>query len=173
MKKQSATDTIPRIHHDEPELAHQKLPPAPRPAAIDAEDPAHERERQAAFDAEYQWRGKKLHGFTSSREALFSQHRLSMGAPSLQACLDDLDAFFADAARILWLCSHTPDDWSLIRSAPAELQKQIDLWGDDHISRGERYDAVSLAFRIYADARANEHAVAPTSGKGHGDDLGN
>ena len=173
MKTKQSTKTGPLIHHDEPELATQHLPAGPKPAAIDAEDPAHERERQAAFDAEYAWRGVKLHGFTSSREALFSQHRLAMGAPSLQACLDDLDAFLADAARILWLCHHTPDDWGVIRSSPVELQKHIDLWADDHIARAERYDAVSLAFRIYIDSRANEHTVAPSNSKGHGDDLGN
>jgi len=163
---------IPRIHSDTAEIAQQKLPPAPKLVVLDEEDPAHEKERQQAFDAEFSWRGRRLHGFTSSREALFSKQRLSSGAPSLQACLDDLDAFFGDAARILWLCSHTPDDWAILRSSPSELQKVIDQWTDENIPQREAIAAVRTAYQIYAASRANEHSTVPASNS-HGDDLGN
>jgi len=166
--------TGPRVHVDHAEPAArsvEKAPVAPRPGA--EEDPEHAKERQQAFDAEFSWRGVKLLPFTSSREGLFSQHRVSMGAPDLQRCLSDLDGFFLDACRILWLCSHTPEDWAILRCSPVELQCAIDRWADEHITTQESSAATLTAFKIYAAARTNEHAPAPLPGKAHGDDLGN
>jgi hypothetical protein len=97
------------------------------------------------------WRGAKLHPFNSSRVSLFGQHRLAVGSPSLQLCLDDVDAFLADALRILWLCSHTPDDWAALRCSPSELQLVIDRWCDE--AAFDSVAAVVLGMQIYAESR--------------------
>jgi len=166
--------SAPVIHTDpEPAVRDLGKPPLtyqPHGGPAAATDEA---ERQAAFDSAFAWHGVELHPWTSSRDSLFAQHRLAIGAPSLDSCLGDLDAFTGDAHRILWLCSHTPADWSILRISPAALQNAVDAWADDHIPVRESLAASRLALDILTAARRNEHeAVAPTA-KGHGDDLGN
>lgn len=170
----SDSTAIPRVHTDCPEPAVIHCDPAPRaPHTTAHEDsPAHEAARQAAFDSVFEWHGQRLQPFSSSREALFAQHRLSMGAPDLQRCLDDLDAFFADAARILWLCSHTEADWGILRCSPPQLQAAIDRWTDEHIPGHESAAATMIGFRIYAASLKNQHTTVAPAGKGS-PDLGN
>lgn len=170
----SDSDTIPTIHTDpEPAVRHIGTPPGSyQPHATTASDATDERERQRAFDSEFQWHGKKLLPWSSSRDSLFSQQRVAMGAPSLSACLEDTDAFVADAHRILWLCTHKPEDWSILRVSPAALQAAIDTWADEHIPIREAYLASTLALEIYFSSRRNQHETAPQR-EGHGDDLGN
>jgi len=106
-----------------------------------------------AVDQGFYFRGMKLHPFNASRNALFSQHRLALGAPSLQLALNDVDGFAADAYRILWLCSHTPLDWSSLRCNPAKLQTVIDEWAD----KSPVTDAVTatlLGYQVYAASRS-------------------
>lgn len=95
-----------------PELAESTLAPPPAaPRIIDdsVPDPAAEATREAAFDAAPSWHGRPLLPFSSSRKSLFLQHRLAMGAPELSKCMRDLDAFFADAVRLIFLCSYAPE----------------------------------------------------------------
>jgi len=169
------SEAKPPVLHDFTEPAvtsYGKPPAAPDFRADPGEEPEHAASRQKAFDAAFEWHGIPLHPYSSSRESLFSQHRLSMGAPALQSCMEDMDAFAADAHRILWLCSHTPRDWSILRVDPAALQCAIDTWADQHIPLRESLAASTLALEIYFAARANQHEAAP-AGKGHGDDAGN
>ena len=163
----------PRVHTDAPEPAVHLVAPAPK-AHLDAPaDPAAETARQAAFDSAFAWHGKELHPYSSSRDALFHQFRTSIGAPDFQRTLDDLDAFFGDACRILWLCSHLPADWSILRCSPAALQCAIDTWADEHIPTHESSTASLLALRIYTASLKNQHQSAPLDRPSHGDDLGN
>ena len=166
--------TVPTIHTDpEPAVREVGKPPGSfRPHAVTSDDTTDERERQQAFDAEFEWHGKTLLPWSSSRDSLFSQQRLAMAAPSLAACLEDTDAFVADAHRILWLCSHTPQDWSVLRVSPAALQNAIDAWADEHVPIREAYLASSKALEIYLASRRNQHESAPQR-EGHGEDLGN
>ena len=159
-----ATEQVPRAAAV-PDVFHD--PAAPEETAADL------RERQAAFDAEFVWDDKPLFAYTSSRDSLFLQLRVSMGAPSLEAVMRDIDAFQADAIRILWLCHHAPDDWAQLRMSPHKLQARIDEWGDTHIPRHKAPEAVALAINIYAAAFRNRHAPAPATSRPHGDDLGN
>jgi len=162
-------------------------PPLPRAAAELAEetiaapivafedtgdDPAEEREREAAFDASFRWAGRELLPFSSSRKSLFLQHRLAMGAPDLAACLRDLDGFLADALRLLYLCAHGPEVWQPLRSDALRLQLAIDDWADAHVPSHAAHEAVMVAFRIYAASSRNQHETAP-SATTHRDDLGN
>lgn len=169
------TDPAPaHIHHD-PEPTERLLgrppqDPAAAPATTEARD---ESERQLAFDSAFEWHGVPLLPFSSSRSGLFAALRLAMGAPPLSSCIDDMDAFEGDAHRILWLCTHTPQDWSILRTSPAALQAAVDIWADEHVHPAESLKASTTALRIYFASRRNEHESAPVAGKGHGDDLGN
>lgn len=164
---------IPRVFTDAPEPAVHQVAPAPAAPPSGLADPAAEAARQAAFDSAFAWHGTELHPYSSSRDALFHQLRTSMGAPDFQRTLDDLDAFFGDACRILWLCSHLPEDWSILRCSPAALQCAIDAWADEHIPNPEAPSASLLALRIYTASLKNQHQSAPLDRKPHGDDLGN
>jgi hypothetical protein len=165
-----------------PELAESQLPsPPPKPKFTeDPADPAAERTREAAFDATHTWAGKELLPFSSSRKSLFLQHRLAMGAPDLFRCMKDLDAFLADASRILFLCSYHPtapitpdgDTWSRLRSDPYALQAVIDDWADAHIPAGSEAAATMTGYQIYSSSLANRHEPAPAP-RASSDELGN
>ena len=168
----------------EPVAAAPVAEPPAMPVAVFADggdDEADEREREAAFDAVFRWRGRELLPFSSSRKSLFLQLRLAMGAPDLTACLRDLDAFLGDAARILFLCSHAPEDrlaggqapgWGQLRANPAALQAEIDRWTDENIPGGSESEAVVTGYRIYAAAGRNRHEPAPGP-RLSADELGN
>lgn len=168
-------NTAPLVHFDTPDEALTAHPPAiplPRKPHPERPDPAQELRRQEAYEAEFHWRGEPLHGFSVSREALFGQLRLAMGAPPLSQCFGDPDAFAADAQRILFLCAHPPEVWNRLRADMAVLQSAVDAWADAHITIPEKFPAENLAMKIWLAAQENRHEPAP-SAQPHGDDLGN
>jgi hypothetical protein len=173
MSDPTATD-IPRIHTD-PEPATRDIgrPPLLPPSIEAKREDQHEAQRQQSFDSAFAWNGQTLHGFTISRESLFHQLRLAIGAPALGFCLDDTFAFTADAARILWLCAHTPQDWSVLRCSPAAHQNVIDEWAEANIPPAQAAAARLLAMDILVHASRNAHEPAPAPGRPHGDDSGN
>lgn len=164
----------PLVHLDTPDdaLTPQPRKPAPARPKLDLHDPAAEQRRQAAFDSEFHWRDQPLHGFTVSREALFGQLRLAMGAPPLRFCLADPDAFAADAQRILYLCANPPEIWNRLRADMPTLQTAADEWADSNILVAEKLPAETLAMRIWLAAQENRHEPAPAATP-HGDDSGN
>lgn len=119
------------------------------PEVVD--DAGGEKEREAAFGAEPTWRGKVLEPFSISRESLFHQQRLGAGAPDFDQVLQAQgnDAFLADAVRILYLCSHTPEDWRAVRSSPMTMQEAIDEWAEEHVTVAERAEAVRVGIQIF------------------------
>jgi hypothetical protein len=99
----------------------------------------------------FTFRGIALEKLLPSRHALFTQHRLAVGAPSLELCVNDTNAFFADALRILWLCAHDPAVWSGLRRDPAAMERAICEWAD--AVPGENAAEITLlGLRIYAAA---------------------
>lgn len=165
----------PMVHLDSPDdglpvaSARKSLPPKP---PKELADPADEQRRQEAYDADFEWRGHPLNGFSVSREALFGQLRLAMGAPPLRLCLADPDAFAADAQRIIYLCSNPPEIWNRLRSDMPTLQSAVDAWSDENITIPEKLAAETIAMKIWLAAQENRHEPAP-AGKAHGDDSGN
>jgi hypothetical protein len=136
------------------------------------ETPADELEREAAFASLPEWQGKPLQPLSISRMSCWLQHRHAMGAPDLGGCLRDLDAFLADACRLLWLCSVSPAEFTAARQNPLRMQAAIDAWADAHIPPGEQAAAVLTAFKLYTTAIANRHVAAPTKNS-NPEDLGN
>lgn len=107
----------------------------------------------AAKEEGFTFRGVRLHPFSFARSSLFAQHRLAMGAPSLRLVVEDVDAFLGDALRILWLCSHGPEDWAELRSSPPQLQVVMDNWAD--AGPADPVAAVLLGLQLYAGASSS------------------
>lgn len=127
---------------------------------------AEEQARAESFAAEEaQWGEKKLEPYTSGREGLFSQLRLAAGALPLGRVVDDMDAFFPDAVRILYLCSHTPEEWRGLRGDLLVWQEKIEEWGNEHVPLAKKSEAVTLAMNILATAYVGEHVPVSRHGK--------
>jgi hypothetical protein len=164
---------VPSVYLDPAETADRKVDSLPIAPKREVPNDADEKARQAAFDAEYIWHGKALLPFSSSREALWLQLRAMAGAPSLGFALAEVDSFLADAQRILFLCSHEPEEIRMLRADPLSFQEAIDKWADENISRLEKTEATTLALRIYNQSYENQHEPAPPETSGHSDDSGN
>lgn len=114
-----------------------------------------EKARKEAFDAVHRWRGKVLLPFTISRESLFYSLRVHAGAPPLSSVAKSASAFLGDALRILFLCSHAPEEWEHVRDEPVMFLRAIDAWADKNVSRSEMATAVKVSLRIFNDADSN------------------
>jgi hypothetical protein len=173
MPAKKTAKKVPRVHLDTPDDAlapkQTKAPAAPR---SERANPADEKRRQEAYEADFSWRGEQLLGFSVSREALFGQLRLAMGAPPLSRCMADPDAFQSDAQRILFLCSHPPEILNRLRGDMAQLQTAVDSWADENLSAGDKLEAETITMKIWLAAQENRHEPAPV-GNAHGDDSGN
>ena len=170
-KNGAAAETA--VYLDAPETADRKVTDLPKAPPREMQNDADEKARQAAFDAEYFWHGKALLPFSSSREALWLQLRAMAGAPSLAFALVEVDSFLADAQRILFLCSHEPEEIRMLRADPLSFQEAIDQWADTNITRLEKTEATKIALLIYNQSYENQHEPAPPETTGHSDDLGN
>lgn len=159
----------------DPEVIHESVPAAPQrdPRADRDADQAGDARRQAAFDAEFTWRGRKLEPFSISREVLFLQLRVAVGAPPIFAAARDGEGWLPDAMRILWLCHHGPDDWGPLRAEPQRLQEAIERWAEDHIARAERVALWGLTLRIWNASQENAHEPVSDTVTGKAPDAGN
>jgi hypothetical protein len=113
-------------------------------------EPAVEAPLVALSDG-FSFRGIALKELTSSRQAIWTQHRLAVGAPPLELCVNDVNAFMADALRIVWLCSHDSAVWNGLRGNPAVLESAICEWADA-VPGESAAEITLLGFRIYAAA---------------------
>jgi hypothetical protein len=135
-----------------------------------------QQERDTAFEAEHTWpiwnaalktwEPVVLHGYSSGREALFYKLRAADGSLPLSRTLEQLTTFLSDAIRILWLCSHDPQDWRALRGDLALFLEAIEAWGDVNVPRSKHVEAVNLALQIYNEAGINQ-AVPEPSDKEH------
>jgi len=139
-----------------PELAGATLPPAPpRPGTIAQEDPHAEADREDAFSHDPVWNGQPLHGLSIERYTVFVSQRLSMGAPSLYLALQDGNAFYPDALRILWLCSVPPETITALRKDPDAMQAAIDQWAAEHAPIPTAGKAIVTAIEIFNASQLN------------------
>ena len=92
-----------------------------------------EMEREEAFQVPgVRWNDKKLLPFTMARKAFFLSWRTAMGAPSLALCFaGDADAFLADALRLIFLCSQSPEKLEDLRYDLRKMQAACDAWADE------------------------------------------
>jgi hypothetical protein len=160
--------TAPTVVVTDPELATSGRSLGSHERTIaPIKDDTQAKRRVTAFEADHEWQGVALYGFSSSRESLFSQLRLAAGAPPLEKALADVDAFFADAIRVLYLCSHEPADWRSYRARPLEWQEVIEEWADTAIPQSLKGDAILLGMTILTESYVNQHETKKT-GNTHG-----
>lgn len=150
------------ILHD-PEVISDQVPlPKRDSTAVRRGEGEAARHRQTAFDSSPYWQGQPLQPFSVSRETLFLQLRVAAGAPPLYTAMADAEAWYADAVRIAWLCTHLPADWQELRARPLELQAAIDEWADTAIeSARDKVDLVLLTLRLWNESQVNAHEPAP------------
>jgi hypothetical protein len=171
-KKRPAAPQPPEILGD-PEVLHETvaLPGRAAPEIQSAERHAAER-RAEAFSAVPHWAGKKLHPLSVSRETLFLELRAAMGAPNIYRVMQDGEAWWPDAVRLLWICSHLPEAWEDLRPEPARLQGVIDAWADETLRGEDKVPASLVTLRLWNQAQENIAEPAPVPG-GKAADLGN
>ena len=168
----------PKLRLD-PETPKKPARKVHRDAVPEAVLNAAQTERENAFEAEYTWPVWKeekccfqpalLYGYSSGREALFYKLRAADGALPLSKTLEQLTTFLADAIKILWLCSHEPADWRMVRGDLPLFLETIEAWGDVNVPRSKHVAAVNLALQIFNEASINK-AVPEPSERG---ELGN
>lgn len=137
-----------------------------RPAVTeDPELKAMEERGEAFASEEPEWMGKPLEPYSSGRESLFVQIRAAAGAPPLRETIRTTDDFFPDAIRILYLCSHTPENWREHRRDPARWLEHIEDWADGAIPLHLKKNAASTAMNILSRAYSGEHIPVSRHGR--------
>jgi hypothetical protein len=109
--------------------------------------------------------GNPLEPYGSGRESLFVQLRAAAGAPPLRDTVGTTDDFFPDAIRILYLCSHTPEDWREHRRDPARWLEHVEAWAETAIPLSMKADAASCAMNILSRAYSGEHIPVSRHGR--------
>jgi hypothetical protein len=138
----------------------------PTPPVTEDPDLAAMKDREEAFASEEPtWQGKPLLPYTSSREVLFTQLRAAGGAPPLRESIASTDEFFPDAIRILYLCSHTPEDWREHRGNTGAWLEHIEAWADEAIALSQKAEAAATAMNILSRAYSGEHVPVSRHGK--------
>jgi hypothetical protein len=61
--------------------------------------------------------------------------------------------FLPATYRVLWLASHTSDDWVPLRADPAAWLREIEAWGDEAVNDAEIEPAVRLAHLLRTEHR--------------------
>jgi hypothetical protein len=144
-----------------------------RAAVLSTEDPELANAAKARAEAEnavYKWRDKVLpHPFTISRETLFYSLRVHAGAPSFGQLMTNQMAFLGDALRILFLCSHAPEEFDHYRSEPAAFLAAIEAWGDANVTREENVALVTLGWKIFNDSTITAAVPVPRDGNNVGE----
>lgn len=164
----------PVVHVDMPEKVTRADagPGVTFTGAVTLDEREAEKDREWAFDAGYSWNGRELLPFSIGREALFSQLRTAVGAPPIHAAVRDFDAFLADALRLIFICSMTPEQLRPLRRDAVVFQEAVESWADANVKPSQRAEAVALGINIYADAHATEHEPAPSEHR-DGESSGN
>lgn len=152
--------------------AESPVLPPPQIVAIDTAAPSGqdgaEKAREAAYDAVYEWQGIQLLPFSESRERLWM--RLCAGDVPLPDVIDaaNLDPYISHAVKLLYLCSHQPEEFRHLRPDTGLFLETIDAWGEKHVPREKSLAAVTLALRITNDARRSLAIPRPTDARDSG-----
>jgi hypothetical protein len=88
-----------------------------------------------------------------------------MGAPAIGEALRDGAAFYPDAQRILWLCSHGESAIQSLRRDPAAMQTAVEQWAATHVPIPRSAEAVNIALRIFNSAYETRHQPRPADSR--------
>lgn len=126
-----------------------------------------ERQREAAYDASYQWRGVALQPFTIVLESVYLRLRPLLGDLPLEVSLRHPETFLAEALVILYLCHPETPGWQDVGHDLPALLERVRVWAPGHVPRHMASDAVELVIRLLNDSHATE-AVPRPSTRGEG-----
>ena len=126
---------------------------------LENEKPAVTREQEAFQSPGFAWKDIALSPLAIDREAAWHLHRHLMGAPALSDIISDSLACTPDALRVLWFCSHAPEDWMTMGGKGAaqrahRIESRINEWARDHVSGSEIAACVSLFYEILNSAHS-------------------
>lgn len=119
------------------------------------------RQRSAAYDAAFEWQGRPLQPYSITRESLY--YLLRPPTP-LQTAMRRPETFLADALIVLYLCSHTSEQWQSFRDDLPRFHAAVEAWADAHVPSSLGVEAISLSLKII-NAAASTRAVARPTGK--------
>jgi hypothetical protein len=97
-----------------------------------------------------------------------AEGHLVLGADGEPVQEGNMLLFAPHAAKLLWLVSHEPRDWAVLRRDDAAWLAAIDDWADQYIPLRLHGSAVNLAIRLLNDANINRAVPVGIEGKGSG-----
>jgi hypothetical protein len=122
-----------------------------QPASIDP----HEKAREEAFDATYDWKGQPLGPFTSGRRREWIRLR----------SLDGVDnSLLDDATKIVWLCLTPTDELIAKRRNPEAMSAEIWKWADASVGDDENEAILDLADKVLTASQSTRAVPIPSSG---------
>lgn len=152
----------------------QSIPPPPparqvvatdETTADEAEIARMDKQREAAYDAVYEWHGQPLEPFSSGRDALYRK------LAAIDFNIDTKDmiksgyACLGDARLVIFVCSHTYEQlWPYRQDVEALLGKAYQ-WADQNIAHNEDAKAIELWKAILRDGRATQAVPRPSGRK--------
>lgn len=119
----------------------------------------HEKAREEAFDATFQWKGQDLGPFTSGRRREWIRLRSLDGADN--SLLDD-------AVKIVWLCLTPTDELIAKRRNPEAMSAEIWRWADSNVGDDENEAILDLADKILIASQSTRAVPIPSNGPDSG-----
>ena len=122
-----------------------------QPAPIDP----HEKAREEAFDATFQWKGRDLGPFTSGRRREWIRLR----------SIDGVDnSLLDDATKIVWLCLTPTDELIAKRRNPEAMSAEIWRWADENVGDEDNGPLLDLADKIVTQSSLTRAVPIPSNG---------
>lgn len=169
-----------------PKTPHLAPPPDETPAAAIQAEQAREKAWQAA--KENTWQDKPLKPWTRERESLFvrlvDQDEAASGLSNIPIIMERLNTgrqinvelgieqvldahqFIEQAALVLYLASHEPEQWDHLRGRPAAFLRAANAWAETNIPLGSEWPAIHQAVAMRSAHRQMIAVRKPQPGTG-------
>lgn len=112
------------------------------PVAIASAEPVDIHKQ--AYEFEPLWKGKPLEAFTLGRQSLAEElatYRMPLGKTGAAN-----EAYMPNVWAVLWLCTHTPPEWRILRTQPLVWWEHIEAWAEEHCPRPLWPEAILLVY---------------------------
>lgn len=119
---------------DKPEFVDPSAPAAVLVERVDI--------HKQAYEFEPLWQGNPLEAFTLGRQSLAEElatYRMPLGKAGAAN-----EAYMPNVWAVLWLCTHTPQEWRVLRTQPLIWWEQIEAWAEEHCPRSLWLEAINL-----------------------------
>ena len=165
------TPTVPSADGVRMDVSREKLEVQTPPRVVMREEIPQavvdaEKARDDAYHAVHSWRGVVLKPFSRGREDLWKRLcAADLPLPPNFSIRENLPAWTGHATKLLYLCSHDPEDFAHLRADTPAFLEAVDEWGDETISREDEIEAVILALKIHNDAHVTMAIPRPSDRK--------